>query len=171
MISRYVKGKTAVFVDASNIYFSQKSLGWKIDFKKLLDYFKNNTDLFRITFYSAINPDNERERKFHDFLEIIGYTIRHKKVKFVHDKTDGEHGGHHKGNVDVDLTIDAVHFKDQYDSFVLLSGDSDFESLLKYLKAYKKRCVVLSTKNHVSIELVRQAKFIDFKKLKKELML
>ncbi len=35
MISRYVKGKTAVFVDASNIYFSQKSLGWKIDFKKL----------------------------------------------------------------------------------------------------------------------------------------
>lgn len=171
MISQYIKGKTAVFVDASNIYFSQKSLSWKIDFKKLLDYFKNNTNLFRIAFYGAINPDNAKERKFHDFLEIIGYIVRHKEIKFIKDESDKEYGGHHKGNIDVDLTIDAVHFKDEYDSFVLLSGDSDFESLLKYLKAHGKRCIVLSTKNHVSIELTRQAKFIDFKKLKKELEL
>lgn len=83
MISKYVKGKTAVFIDASNIYFSQKTLGWRIDFKKLLDYFKKETDLFRIAFYGALNPDNERERKFHDFMEIIGYVVKHKKVKFI----------------------------------------------------------------------------------------
>lgn len=169
MISKFVKGKTAVFIDASNIYFSERTLGWRIDFKKLLDYFKKETDLYRIAFYGALNPDNERERKFHDFLEIIGYVIRHKKVKFIKDKTDYEYGGHHKGNIDVDLTIDAVHFKNEYDTFVLLSGDGDFESLLKYLKASKKRCIILSTKGHVSIELIRQAKFIDFKKLKTEL--
>ena len=169
MISKLVKGKTAVFIDASNIYFSQKTLGWRIDFKKLLDYFKNNTNLFRITFYGALNPENEKERKFHDFLEIIGYTVKHKKIKFIKDQFDQEYGGYHKGNIDVDLTIDAVHFRDNYDSFILLSGDGDFESLLKYLKAYKKRCIVLSTKKHVSIELVRQAKFIDFKKLRKDI--
>ncbi len=169
MISQYVKGKTAVFVDASNIYFSQKSLGWRVDFKKLLEYFKKNSDLYRIAFYSSLNPDNEKERKFHDFLEIIGYVVRHKKIKFIRDREDQEHGGHHKGNVDVDLTIDAVHFRDEYDSFILLSGDGDFESLLKYLKAHKKRCIVLSTKKHVSIELIRQAKFVDFKKLKKKI--
>lgn len=57
-------------------------------------------------------------------------------------------------------------------SMILLSsfpGDGDFESLLKYLKAYKKRCIILSTKSHVSIELIRQAKFIDFKKIKSEI--
>ena len=169
MISQYIKGKTAVFIDASNIYFSQKTLGWRIDFKKLLDYFKRETDLFRITFYGALNPDNERERKFHDFMEIIGYAVKHKKIKFIRDKDDHEYGGHNKGNVDVDLTIDAVHFKNDYDSFVLLSGDGDFESLLKYLKTHGKRCIVLSTKGHVSIELIRQAKFVDFKKLRKEI--
>ncbi|GFP24638.1 hypothetical protein HKBW3S43_00951 [Candidatus Hakubella thermalkaliphila] len=169
MINKFVKGKTAVFIDASNIYFSEKTLGWRIDFKKLLEYFKKNTNLSRIAFYSAINPENEKERKFHDLLEIIGYVVRHRKIKFIKDKTEGIHGGHHKGNIDVDLTIDAVHFRDEYDSFVLLSGDSDFESLIKYLKAFSKRCVVMSTKGHVSIDLVRQAKFLDFKKIRAEI--
>jgi uncharacterized LabA/DUF88 family protein len=95
--------------------------------------------------------------------------VRHKKIKFIKDKTDLAYGGHHKGNIDVDLTIDAVHFRDDYDTFVLLSGDSDFESLIKYLKAFKKRCIVMSTKGHVSIELLKQAKFIDFKKIRKEI--
>lgn len=171
MIRKFVKGKTAVFIDASNIYFSQKTLGWQIDFKKLLTYFKTNTDLSRIAFYSAINPENSREQKFHDFLDIIGYVVRHKKIKFIKDAKDEERGGHHKGNIDVDLTIDAVHLLDSYDSFILLSGDGDFESLLKYLKAHKKRCIVMSTKWHVAFELIRQAKFIDFKKIKDEIIL
>ncbi len=169
MISKLLKGKTAIFIDASNIYFSQKTLGWRVDFKKLLEYFKQNSNLYRIAFYGALNPDNERERRFHDFLEIIGYTVKHKKIKFIKDTSDQEHGGHHKGNIDVDFTIDAVHFRDEYDSLVLLSGDGDFESLLKYLKAYKKRCIVMSTKGHVSIELIRQAAFVDFKKLKNDI--
>ena len=169
MINKFVKGKTAVFIDSANVYYSEKTMGWRIDFQKLLNYFKKETNLFRIAYYGAINPENERERKFHDFLEIIGYVVRHKKIKFIKDKTDLNYGGYHKGNIDVDLTIDAVHFRDDYDTFVLLSGDSDFESLIKYLKAFKKRCIVMSTKGHVSIELLRQAKFIDFKKIRREI--
>lgn len=171
MIEKFVKGKTAVFIDSSNIYFSYKTLKWKIDFQKLLNYFKSNTDLFRIAFYGAINPENKKERKFHDFLEIIGYVVRHKEIKFIKDEKDAVYGGHHKGNIDVDLTIDAVHFRDDYDSFILLSGDGDFESLIKYLKAFRKRCIVMSTKGHISIELLRQAKFIDFKKIRDEIEL
>jgi len=92
-------------------------------------------------------------------------------VKFIRDKNDVEHGGHRKANLDVEITLDAVDLKDQYDSFVLCSGDGDFEPLLKYLKAHRKRCVVISTKGHIAVELVRQAKFLDFKKLKKEIEL
>jgi uncharacterized LabA/DUF88 family protein len=169
MINKFVKGKTAVFIDSANVYYSEKTMGWRIDFQKLLNYFKRETNLFRIAYYGAINPENKGEQKFHDFLEIIGYVVRHKKIKFIKDKTDLAYGGHHKGNIDVDLTIDAVHFRDDYDTFVLLSGDSDFESLIKYLKAFKKRCIVMSTKGHVSIELLKQAKFIDFKKIRKEI--
>jgi len=169
MINKFVKGKTAVFIDSANVYYSEKTMGWRIDFQKLLNYFKRETNLFRIAYYGAINPENKGERKFHDFLEILGYVVRHKKIKFIKDETDLAYGGHHKGNIDVDLTIDAVHFRDDYDTFVLLSGDSDFESLIKYLKAFKKRCIVMSTKGHISIELLKQAKFIDFKKIRKEI--
>lgn len=171
MINKFLKGRVAVFIDASNIYFSQKTLGWKIDFKRLLNYFKEECNLVSVSFYSSINPDNSKERKFHDFLEIIGYTVRHKEIKFIKNEEEVKFGGHHKGNIDVDLTIDAISSKDTYDSFVLLSGDGDFESLIKFLKSYEKYCLVISTKNHISIELIRQAKFIDFKKLRDKIEL
>ncbi len=64
-----------------------------------------------------------------------------------------------------------MHFRDNYDTFVLLSGDGDFEALMKYLKVFGKRCIVMSTKKHVSIELLRQAKFLDFKKIRTDIEL
>ena len=165
MIEKYVKGTVYVFIDASNIYHSFKKLTWKIDFLKLKEYFEKNTDLGKIYFYTAYDPNYPKQRKFLDFLEIIGYIVKKKKVKFIRD-SQMEEGGFRKGNLDVELTIDAVHNRDKFQSFVLFSGDSDFEALVKYMRAYRKNCVVVSTKDHVSIELLKQAKFIDLKRLK-----
>ncbi len=168
MIQNYVKGKVYVFIDASNIYHSFKKLGWKIDFLKLKNYLENSLKLVRIYYYSAYDPDYSKQRKFLDFLEMVGYIVRKKKVKFIKD-VNSERGGFHKGNLDVELAIDAVHNRDDFQSCVLFSGDSDFEALIKYLKEYRKNCVVISTKDHVSIELLKQAKFIDLKKLKEQI--
>jgi len=170
MIQNYVKGTVYVFIDASNIYFSQQELGWRIDFLKLKEYFERNTQLEKIYYYTAYDPDHSEQRKFLDFLEIIGYIVRKKKVKFIKDSNHKE-GGFHKGNLDVELTIDAVHNRDKFQTFILFSGDSDFEALLKYMKAYRKNCIVVSTKGHVSIELLKQAKFIDLKKLRNQIEL
>ena len=51
-----------------------------------------------------------------------------KKVKFIKDKS-GKFIS--KGNLDVELTIDAMHNKNSYDTFLLFSGDSDFEAQIK----------------------------------------
>jgi len=168
MIEKFVKGKTYVFIDASNIYHSQKKLGWKIDFLRLKEYFEKHAVLRRIYYYTAYDPDYIPQRKFLDLLEIYGYTVRKKKVKFIKDISLIE-GGFRKGNLDVELTIDAVHNRDYFQSFVLFSGDSDFEALIKYMRAYKKNCIVISTKDHVSLELLKQAKFIDLKKLREQI--
>jgi len=170
MIQKYVKGTVYVFIDASNIYHSQKKLGWKIAFLKLKKYFEENCKLGEIFYYTAYDPDYHEQRKFLDFLEITGYKVRKKKVKYIKDSSSPK-GGFRKGNLDVELTIDAVHNRDKFQSFVLFSGDSDFEALVKYMRAYRKNCVVVSTKDHVSIELLRQAKFIDLKKLREEIEL
>lgn len=166
MIKKYVKGKIFVFIDAPNIYHSQNKLGWRIDFKKLKEYFKKNTDLGNIYFYTAYDPNYDKQRSFLDFLDIIGYILRKKKVKFIKD-TDLEQGGFHKGNLDVELTIDAVHNRDKFQTFILFSGD--FEALI--IRAYRKNCIVISTKDHVALELLIQAKFIDIKKLRKDIEL
>jgi len=168
MIQKYVKGKVYVFIDASNIYHSQKELNWNIDFKKLKKYFEKYMDLGRIFYYTAYDPVHEKQRKFLDFLEIIGYTVKKKKVKFIKDGNKDK-GGFHKGNLDVEITMDAIENRDNFQSFILFSGDSDFDALLKNLKAHGKNCIVVSIKNHVSIELIKQAKFVSIKHLKKEI--
>jgi uncharacterized LabA/DUF88 family protein len=170
MIEKFVKGKVYVFIDASNIYHSFKKLGWKIDFKRLKKYFEENVELVKIYYYTAYNPEYSPQRKFLDFLEIIGYTVRKKKIKLIKDE-DIEGGSFHKGDLDVELTIDAVHNRDDFQTLILFSGDSDFEALLKYMRAYNKNCIVISTKDHISIELIKQSKFIAIKKLRKEIEL
>ena len=45
MLSKYANKKVSVFIDASNVYYSQNKLKWRIDFKKFLDYLKQETDL------------------------------------------------------------------------------------------------------------------------------
>lgn len=170
MFKEFVRGKTIVFIDASNIYHSQKDLGWRIDLKKSMDILKSELTLFGVYYYLAYDPTNGAQGKFLDFLEIMGYKVRKKPIKWIKD-VRSEQGGYHKGDLDVEITIDALHNRDQYDSVLLFSGDSDFEPLIKYLKYFGKRCVVISTKGHISIELIRQAKFIDLKKCKDGLML
>jgi uncharacterized LabA/DUF88 family protein len=75
-----------------------------------------------------------------------------------------------KGNLDIELALDAYRKKDEYETFVLFSGDSDFEYLLRLLKESEKRIIVISTRKHVSKELLLRADYyLDLKKLTGEI--
>ncbi len=169
MISKFAKGKVSVFMDASNVYYSQRKLKWRIDFRKFLDYLNEETDLQEIYYYTARDLSFEKQTKFISFLEKIGYKVRSKNIKFIKNKNKTENkDGFHKGNLDVELTIDILETKNNYDTLILISGDSDFEPLLRLMKKkYKKRCLVIATKHSISIELIRCAKYINLNKLKK----
>lgn len=171
MIRKYIQGRVSVFIDASNIYYSQKKLNWQVDFRKFLNYFKQETDLQEIYYYTARDLNSAKQTKFINFLEMIGYKIRSKKVKFIKDKNKTKaRDGFHKGNLDVELTMDMLETKDKYETLILLSGDSDFEPLLQLMKMkYRKRCLVMATKHSISLELIRCAKYIDLKKLKMQI--
>jgi len=170
MISKYAKGKVSVFIDASNIYHSYKRLKWKIDFRKFLDYLKQELNLQEIYYYTARDLSCNQQTKFLTFLERVGYKVRSKKVKFIKNKNKDKNtarDGFYKGNLDVELTIDVLETKSRYDTLILISGDSDFEPLLRLMKRkYKKRCLVIATKYNISIELIKCAKYINLNKLK-----
>jgi len=78
-----------------------------------------------------------------------------------------ETGDIRKANFDVEITIDVLERVDKFDTLVLFSGDSDFDYLIRKLRAKGKNVIVVSTKHHISKELVESSnKYIDLKKLR-----
>ncbi len=79
-----------------------------------------------------------------------------------------------KGNMDIELTVDAMELAPKLDHVVLFSGDGDFRSLVAALQAKGLRVSVVSTLQTqppmVADELRRQAdQFIDIADLEKDI--
>lgn len=163
MVGQFIKGRVYVFVDAANILYSQQTLRWRVDYKKLKEYFEKECDLKAIYFYTGRVGENNKQNSFIKKLEQIGYIVKAKEVKRIKvSKSSYEW----KGNLDVELTIDALGNVNNFDTLILMSGDSDFAPLLDAVKAQHKRILVMSTKGHVAKELLDRAKYINLKKLK-----
>ncbi len=165
MISKFVKGKVYVFIDAENVFYTQRTLGWKISYKKLMKYFRKECGGgIKCFIYSGKDENNTRQQKFLDMLEINGYIVRTKAVK----KIRSPHGYKWKNNLDIELAFEMVDTKDKYDTAVLVSGDSDFAAPIDRIKKSGKRIIVISTRGHISKELLERAKFFDLRKIKEE---
>lgn len=163
MIRQFITGRVYVFVDAANILYSQQTLGWRVDYAKLKAYIAQECDLKEIYFYTGKVGDNYKQQSFLKKLESIGYRVRSKEVKRIRV---GRNIYEWKGNLDTELIIDVLKNVAHFDTCLILSGDSDFASLLDELKAQHKSVVVMSTKGHISRELLERAKYVNIKKLK-----
>ena len=51
--------KTALFIDGANLYATAKSLGFDIDYKRLLREFHSRGYLLRAFYYTAVTEDQE----------------------------------------------------------------------------------------------------------------
>ena len=79
-----------------------------------------------------------------------------------------------KGNMDIELAVDAMELADHLDHLVIFSGDGDFRSLVEALQHKGKRVTVVSTLTTnppmAADELRRQAdQFVDLANLEKEI--
>ena len=167
MISKYIKGKTLIMIDAANLESSVKDMGWWIDYLKLRALF-NNADVIQIRDY-CVHHNTENQNKFFTFLKKNGFVLVTKPIKIIRQE-DIEKRDLRKANFDVEIAIDAMKMLKRFDTLVLFSGDSDFDYLIKTLKSEGKIVVVVSTKYHISKELVQNSnKYIDIKKLRKEI--
>ena len=164
MIKSLVRGKVYVFIDAENVFYAQRTFGWKISYQKLMKYFRKECGKETKCFiYKGVDEANTKQKKFLDMLDLNGYVVRTKVVKKI-KKRDG--GYKWKNNLDIELALEMVELKDNFDTAILMSGDSDFAIVLDKLKKAKKRVLVMSTRGHIARELLERAKFIDLRKLK-----
>jgi uncharacterized LabA/DUF88 family protein len=106
--------------------------------------------------YSSIRP-------LIDWLDYNGYTVVTKATKEFVDQTGRRKV---KGNMDIELAVDAMEIAPHIDQMVLFSGDGDFTRLVEAVQRRGVRVVVVSTISTqppmVADELRRQAdQFVD----------
>jgi uncharacterized LabA/DUF88 family protein len=165
--------KIALFIDGANLYAASKTLGFDIDYRKLLKAFQKRGYLLRASYYTALVEDQEYSsiRPLIDWLDYNGYKVVTKAAKEFTDSTGRRKV---KGNMDIELTVDAMQLTDTVDHFVIFSGDGDFRSLVEALQRKGRKVSVVSTLTTqpamISDELRRQADhFIDLVSLKAEI--
>ncbi len=143
-----MKKRAGIFIDGTNFYFIQKTiLHQRIDVVKFVDYFKKDYNIYNTFFYLSYREGDEKQENFIKLLAFSGVTVVKKPLKHLKD-------GSHKGNLDVDMAIDMLLTKDNYQTAILCSGDSDFEKLVWVLRSFGKEVVCVSTKETTSVELV-----------------
>ena len=94
------------------------------------------------------------KHKFFTYLKKgLGFVVRKKELKRI--SVIGENGESivEKGNMDVEITIDAIHNIGKYDTAVFFTGDADFLALVNYLKNGSKKVYIFSSKDNISYEL------------------
>jgi len=161
----YQTERIAIFIDGANLYATAKALGFDIDYKRLLVLFRQKCQLIRALYYTALAEDQEYSsiRPLIDWLDYNGYTMVTKPTK---EFTDSLGRRKIKGNMDIELTVDAMRLAEALDHVVLFTGDGDFRALVASLQQSGKRVSVISTLQTqppmVADELRRQAdQFID----------
>ncbi len=151
-----------VFIDASNIWESQKIKGRLFDYEKLKTFIKkkfsaNSIQVFYYTSYPADdtrNYDLTGKHKFYTFLRKgLNFIVRKKKLKRITIITGDGQSIEEKGDMDVEITIDALHHLKKYDTAIFFTGDSDFLALITYLGRACKKVYIFSSKNNISKEL------------------
>jgi uncharacterized LabA/DUF88 family protein len=166
MLKQLVKPPVYVFIDAENLFYCQKTLGWFISYRKLLTYLKEECgDDIKIFVYKGVDESNSKQKKFLDMLTANGFILRTKVIKKINSKK----GEKWKGSLDIEMALEIFKLKDKYNTAILVTGDSDFAVILDEVKTAGKRVLVVSTRGHVAKELLERAKYIDLRKLKESL--
>jgi uncharacterized LabA/DUF88 family protein len=149
----------ALFIDVANIYYAARGQDVDVDYIALLKHVTKGRDLIRAYAYSGLDPENENQRKFLDFLSKNGYKVVHKDIRKFGD-------GRVKANLDIELVVDLFRLQDRMDIAVIVSGDGDFASAIRALQDVGVRCEVISFRPNTSSDLIAVAdEFTDIMKI------
>ncbi len=137
-------GRTALFIDGANLYSTAKGLNADLDFRKMIEVFRERAVLVRAYYYTAIVEGEEFSpiKPLVDWLDYNGFTLVTKPVKRF---TDPQGHSRYKGNMDVEIAVDMLELAPHVDQVVLFSGDGDFRRLVQAVQAKGVRVTVISS--------------------------
>ncbi|MFT2090662.1 NYN domain-containing protein [Paraglaciecola sp. 2405UD69-4] len=116
--------RIAIFVDVQNIYYTtRQAYGRQFNYRRFWQHINHQGDITLANAY-AIDKGDQQQQKFQSALKHIGFDV---KLKPYIQRSDGSA----KGDWDVGITIDLLEAAETVDTIILLSGDGDFDLLLK----------------------------------------
>ena len=164
--------RIALFIDGANLYSASRNLGFDVDYRNLLEFFRRKAHVIRAYYYSAVLESDEYSplKPLTDWLAYNGYTLVTKPAKEFTDATGRRRV---KGNMDIEVAVDMLELADRIDHAILFSGDSDFRRLVEAVQRKGVRVSVVSTIRTsppmVADELRRQAdQFLDLSDMASE---
>jgi uncharacterized LabA/DUF88 family protein len=137
----------AVFVDVANIFYAAKAAGVDIDYVTLLKSAGAGRDMVRAYAYTGLDPENENQRNFHDFLRRHGYKVVSKDIRKYGD-------GKVKANLDIELVVDMMKTARNLDIAIVVSGDGDFAPAIRAVQEMGVRVEVISFRGNTSSDLI-----------------
>jgi len=159
--------KVGIFIDEANIFYIQKELGWKIDWKKFASLFKTNLDLKILRYYLGMPSSGEsrlKNLKIKNLLESFGYTVVTKPLKKIY-LNNNKNSFKYKCNFDVEIALDIASFLTELDLVIIVSGDSDFVAIKDFVLINKKKLIFVCFEKRVSWE-IRKSKYLFLEKFK-----
>lgn len=116
---------TYCFVDSQNLHLGIKAQGWSLDYARFRVYLKEKYCVNRAFLYIGYIEEN---RELYESLKRAGFELVFKSILGF-----GQGKSHIKGNVDVELTVDAIRKSELYSRAIFVSADGDFVALYDYL--------------------------------------
>src|SRR3954454_5561911 len=136
--------RIALFIDGPNLHATAKALGFEVDYKRLLNEFQSRGRLVRAFYYTIVAEDQDSFsiRPLVDFLDYNGFTVVTKPAKESIDLNGRRNA---KGNMNIELAVDAMAIAEHVDGIVLFSGNGDFRSLVEAVQRQGVHVTVVST--------------------------
>lgn len=146
------RDRVGIFVDGGNMFYAQRTLGWHLDFGRVLQYFARGRDLFNAFYYTGVpTPVEPAQRDFLTVLRHLGCTVRMKPMK--------EPGGpsnttlNRKANLEIEIVVDMFNTASRYDVAVLMSGDGEFTRAVELLRSNGKEIIGVGAGGMIAAEL------------------
>ena len=156
--------RTIVIIDFSNVEKWKHGLGWRVGIRELASLVKHFTygrRFLRRFYYGADYGQSEKSTELTNWskymlrtADLNGFEVLDKRVKYIHSP-DNVHGFEKKCDLDVEMAVDLIRERDNYDTIMLFSGDGDLVTALNYLKEeYSKKAIVMSARGHMGREII-----------------
>lgn len=157
------RGRIAIFIDGSNLFYAALQLGIEIDYTKLLCRLTSGSRLLRSFFYTGVDPTNEKQQGFLLWMRRNGYRVITKELVQLPD-------GSKKANLDVEIAVDMMSLVGCYDTAILVSGDGDLAYAVDAVSYRGIRVEVVSLRSMTSDSLINVAdRYIDLEGIKEDI--